>query len=126
MPGAHLLSRDRFAAGLGARLVADGSDRVVVEMTVSDFHLDETGGVSSGALFALADCAMSLISNADATAVAVATHFVRHGTASSGDVVRAEARPALLSGGQERTWDIPVMVGDSLIGRFVGTTLVLF
>src|SRR5690606_41933262 len=65
MDSARLLASDRFAAALGARLVVDEPDRVVVEMTVSETHLDESGEVSSGALFALADCAMSLISNAE-------------------------------------------------------------
>lgn len=125
MDAATLLARDRFAAALGARLVVDEPDRVVVEMTVSETHLDESGRVSTGALFALADCAMSLISNAGVTAVAVATHFVRHGTAAVGQVVAAEARPALGSDTSERTWDIPVTAGGACIARFVGTTLTL-
>jgi len=41
MDAATLLARDRFAAALGARLVVDEPDRVVVEMTVSETHLDE-------------------------------------------------------------------------------------
>ncbi len=125
MDSARLLASDRFAAALGARLVVDEPDRVVVEMTVSETHLDESGEVSSGALFALADCAMSLISNAEVTAVAVATQFVRHGTASVGQAVTADARPALPAAGRERTWDIPLTVDGTCVARFVGTTLVL-
>lgn len=105
--------------------MVDEPGRVVVEMTVSEMHLDESGEVSSGALFALADCAMSLISNADVTAVAVATHFVRHGTAAPGQIVTADARPAMRADGPERTWDIPLTVGDACVARFVGTTLTL-
>jgi acyl-CoA thioesterase len=122
MSVAELLARDRFAAAMGVRLVEAGSDRVVVEMDVADHHREADGGVATGALFSLADCAMSLISNADGTALAVATHFTRRARGEAARVVRADIRPVLPSGEREVTWSAVVTADEERVGSFTGTT----
>lgn len=118
-----LLAQDRFAAALGVTLVAAELDRVVVEMIVTDRHLDETGTLSPGALFSLADCALSLISNAEATAVAIATHLTCLAAAHPGDVVRAEATPRLPRADRAATFGISLSVEGEPIADFTGSTL---
>jgi len=120
---ADLLAKDRFAAALGAKLVAADPDHVVLEMTVAEHHLDESGELSPGALFSLADCALSLISNAEVTSVAVATHLASRDSARVGDVVRAEARPRLARIDRAATFGIELSVDDRPIADFTGTTL---
>jgi acyl-coenzyme A thioesterase PaaI-like protein len=119
----ELLARDRFAAAMGVRLVEAGPDRVVVEMDIAVHHREADGGVATGALFSLADCAMSLISNADGTAVAVATHFTRRERGEAARVARADIRPALPPGEREVTWSAVVTADDRRVGSFTGTTL---
>lgn len=118
-----LLAADRFAAALGARLVEAETGRVVVEMDVAPHHRDGTGQVSVGALFSLADCALSLISNQEAAAVAVATHFTRSVETVEARVIRAEARPALPVRDRPATWAIIVQADGREVATFTGTTL---
>lgn len=119
----ELLDRDRFANHLGVRLVEHSDDHVVVELEVASNHLDDGGHVSAGALFSLADCAMSLISNAPGTAVAIATHFTMQSGGSAGSAVRAEARKRLPSVSPAVTWEAVVSSGGAVIATFTGTTL---
>lgn len=120
---AELLARDRFAARMGVRLVEAESDRVVVEMDVGADHLEDGGRIASGTLFSLADCAMSLISNAETTALAVATHLTRSGDAGGARVLRADIRPALPAGDRETTWRATLTADDVEVASFTGTTL---
>lgn len=119
----ELLVRDRFAAALGARLVEAGPDRVVLELEVAEHHRDTGGAVATGALFSLADCAMSLISNAETTALAVATHLTRSGDAGGARVLRADIRPALPAGDRETTWRATLTADGVEVASFTGTTL---
>lgn len=119
----ELLAADRFATALGARLEEAEPERVVVEMEVAPHHRDASGVVSSGALFSLADCAMSLISNAEGTAVAVATHFTRLARPVPAASVRAVARPELPVVGRATTWHILLEAGEVVVASFTGTTL---
>lgn len=121
----ELLARDRFASGMGVRLMAADPDRVVVEMDVAGHHREADGRLATGALFSLADCAMSLISNVDGTAVAVATHFTRRGRGDAARVVRAEIRRELPPGDREVTWSAVVSAGAEEVGVFTGTTFVV-
>ena len=123
MTVADLLAKDRFAAALGVQLVTAEPDHVVVEMAVTEVHVDDAGVLTAGALFSLADCALSLISNAEAKAVAVATHLTCQGSARAGDVVRAEARPRLPRTGRAATFGIELSVAGRLLADFTGTTL---
>jgi acyl-coenzyme A thioesterase PaaI-like protein len=119
-----LLDRDRFAALLGARLVEGEEGRVVVEVALAPWHRDASGRVSAGVLFALADCAMSLLSNSERTAVAVATHLVTAGE-GEGEVLRAELAERLDGGGRATTWEARITRGEAVVASFTGTTLAL-
>lgn len=121
----ELLARDRFATRMGVRLVEAAPDRVVVEMNVAEHHREADGRLATGALFSLADCAMSLISNADGTALAVATHFTRRGRGDAARVIRAEIRRELPPGEREVTWSAVVSADDEEVGAFTGTTLLV-
>lgn len=119
----ELLARDRFAARMGAKLIVVEPDRVVVEMQVADHHREADGGLATGALFSLADCAMSLISNAGGTALAVATHFTRRGRGIDAAAVRADIGPVMPAGEREVTWRAVVTADGEEVGAFTGTTL---
>lgn len=119
-----LLDRDRFAALLGARLVEGNEGRVVVEVELAPWHCDASGRVSAGVLFALADCAMSLLSNSERTAVAVATHLVTAGE-GEGALLRAELTERLGDGGRATTWEARITRGEAVLASFTGTTLAL-
>lgn len=119
---ADLLASDPYAASLGIRLVSAAPDEVVVEMEATDELFGPDGRLSEGAIFSLADCAMSLISNAEVTNVAVAAHLTRHGEAAPGDTLRATARPRARDG-DTTTWEISVDGPGGTVGVFTGTTL---
>lgn len=120
---AELLARDRFAARMGVRLVEAEPERMVVEMDVGADHLEDGGRIASGILFSLADCAMSLISNAETTALAVATHLTRRSDAGGARVLRADVRPALPAGDRETTWRATLTADGVEVASFTGTTL---
>lgn len=119
----ELLERDRYATLLGAELLEASADRVVVGIDVHAHHLDEAGTVSSGVLFSLADCVMSLISNREKTAVAVATHFLRAGDANPGQRLTATGVPETPASGRAETWLVTVEADDEVVASFTGTTL---
>lgn len=119
----ELLASDRFAALLGANLVEHSPEKVVVEAEVGEHHLDGTGRVAPGALFSLADCAMSLISNATGTAVAIVTQFTCAAGLPEAGMMRAEARRRLPAGSPASTWEATVTMAGQVVATFVGTTL---
>lgn len=121
---ARLLSADRYASGLGIRLVEASADRVILEMPVAEHHLNFLDLTHGGAVFSLADCAMSLASNGgDDRAVAIDAHLVISGGSAAGDVLRAVAEPAV-GGRTLGTHRITVTRGDGrIVGMFTGTVL---
>lgn len=123
MSAADLLARDRFAISLGVRLVEDSPDRVEIEMDLESEHLSGNGEVDGGVAFSLADCAMSLISNRDSTALAVATHLIVGGGGRGQGTLRAVAEPVSAPDSRAVSWDVRVRAGDTLVARFTGTTL---
>lgn len=123
MSAAELLAKDGFAALLGVRLVEDAPGRLVVEMDVSDEHVEGDGVADSGVAFSLADCAMSLISNRESTAVAIATQLTTGAGASRGATLRAVATPLSSSGPRALTWQVRVTAAGVLVAGFTGTTL---
>lgn len=120
----RLLAADRFAAHLGIRLVAATSDRVEIEMPVTDEVCNFLGITHGGAVFSLADCAMSLASNGgEHRAVAIDAHLVISGGSEVGDVLTAVAEPAI-GGRTLGTHRITVTRGDGrVVGLFTGTVL---
>jgi acyl-CoA thioesterase len=120
----RLLAADRYAAYLDVRLVEASDDRVVLEMPVAAHHLNFLDLTHGGAVFSLADCAMSLASNGHGErAVAIDAHLVISGGSEEGDVLRAVAEPAI-GGRTLGTHRITVTRRDGrVVGMFTGTVL---
>lgn len=78
-----LLDADRVAAWLGATLMSD--DPITVTMTVRPEHANSHGSTHGGVVFALADVALSLLSNRDTTAFAIGAHMSFTGRSMPGD-----------------------------------------
>ncbi len=59
-----IFEHDRFATGIGCRVVEARPGHAVCELdVVPEKHLNEKGGVMGGAIFTLADFAMAVASN---------------------------------------------------------------
>lgn len=116
---------DGYAAAVGVRLVSDDPERVVVELPITQSHLNFHGTTHGGALFSLADCAFSLISNAEGPlAVAIDTHLVICAASQVGDTLRAEATE-VRRGRQLATYQVRVTRDDGkLCGLFTGTVFI--
>jgi acyl-CoA thioesterase len=85
-----MLAADPYARSLGVELVAVSDDKIVVEMTVGEDHVNFLGVGHGGMVFSLADCAFSLASNnAGDRAVAIDTHLVLTAATRPGDRLRA-------------------------------------
>ncbi len=118
----ELFARDRYAARLGVRLVGDDPARVVVAMTLTPDHENFFDMTHGGAIFSLADCALSLASNAAGdTAVAIDTHLVLTASTQRGDELTATAEETT-RGRTLGTYRITITRGDGRIcGIFTGT-----
>ena len=116
---------DGYAASLGAELISADPQFVVVELPVENTHLNFHGTTHGGALFSLADCAFSLISNAAGpVAVAIDTHLVISAVTKTGDRLRAEATE-VRRGRQLATYQVRVTRDDGrLCGLFTGTVFI--
>jgi acyl-CoA thioesterase len=121
----HNFEHDGYAASLGMRLIDDNPETVVVELPVADAHLNFHGSTHGGALFSVADCAFSLISNAAGpVAVAIDTHLVISAATRTGDTLRAEATE-VRRGRQLATYQVRVTRDDArLCGLFTGTVFI--
>ena len=117
--------RDGYAEALGAQLVSADPNLVVVALPITDEHLNFHGSTHGGALFSLADCAFSLISNAAGpVAVAIDTHLVISAATKTGDALRAEATE-VRRGRQLATYQVRVTRDDGrLCGLFTGTVFI--
>jgi acyl-CoA thioesterase len=69
----EMLSRDRFAAHNGIRLVSVKKGEALAEMTVTEQHLNGVDIIQGGALFTLADFAFAAASNSHGR-IALATN----------------------------------------------------
>lgn len=122
MTPTQMIESDQFARLLGVRVTEADVERVVAEMDIVPRWVGADGEMNPGVVFALADCAMSVISNMEAKAVAVATHLgVERAVVDSG-VLRAEIVPASPLDGRAVTWQALVANGEVLVARFTGTT----
>ena len=121
----HYFETDRYTTALGAKLVSSDPELVIVELPVTDEHLNFHGTTHGGALFSLADCAFSLISNAAGpVAVAIDTHLVISAATEAGDTLRAEATE-IRRGRQLATYQVRVTRNDGrLCGLFTGTVFI--
>jgi len=116
---------DAYAASLGLRLVSSDPEHVVVTLRIEPRHLNFLGSTHGGALFSVADCAFSLISNAPGpTAVAIDTHLVLSAPTREGDTLTAAAT-TVRRGRQLATYQVRVTRDDTkLCGLFTGTVFI--
>ena len=88
-----LNSRDRFAAGCGARLVEIAPGTAVAEMDVTPDHLNAGGVCQGGAIFTLADLVFAAVVNqGENITFAINSTIYYHVSAKAGDTLRAEGR----------------------------------
>ena len=118
---AEMARSDPYATHLGARLIDPDPQRLAVALDIEPRHTNFMGLVHGGAVYSLADVALSLISNAEVEAVALDTHLVQTASAREGDRLTAVARPATRSR-SVATYRITVERGDRrTVGLFTGT-----
>lgn len=122
MSPAQLLEADSYARLLGIRLVPGSGPEVAVEMEVLPSMTNFLGVAHGGAVFSLADCAFSLISNAPGPkALAIDTHMVLTAPARVGDRLRADAAE-INRGRRLATYRVMVTRGDGkTVAAFTGT-----
>lgn len=120
---AQMLASDSYATHLGIRL--ESEDPVSVVMDIDERHLNFLDGTHGGAVFSLADCALSLASNRDGTALAIDAHLVLTGASRVGDTLRAVAEE-VTRGRTLGSYRITVTRGDGrTVGLFTGTVHVV-
>lgn len=115
-----LHARDGFAALLGIELVSD--EPVTLRLRLTERHLNFHGGAHGGAVFALADAAFALASNAPGPrAVAIDTHLTVNAGSGAGDTLTAVAEE-VARGRTVATYRVVVRRSDGrLVGNFTGT-----
>ena len=117
----EMFSCDPYAALLGAELINPDPVDLRVALRIEPRHTNFMGLVHGGAVYSLADIALSLISNARIPAVALDTHLVQAASAKAGDRLVATARPATRSR-SVATYRITVEREDGrIVGLFTGT-----
>lgn len=120
---AQMLASDSYASHLGIRL--ESEDPVTVVMDIDERHLNFLDGTHGGAVFSLADCALSLASNRAGTALAIDAHLVLTGASRVGDTLRAVAEE-VTRGRTLGSYRITVTRGDGrIVGLFTGTVHVV-
>jgi acyl-CoA thioesterase len=116
---------DRYATALGARVLSAEPGRAVVELVVEDRHLNDRGIAHGGAVFSLADVALSVASNTEIDVALVPTatvHFLR--PAPPGARLVAEARVD----NRGRTlglYSVDITADEKLVARVLGQTFAL-
>jgi acyl-CoA thioesterase len=86
------LEKDRFARGIGIKLIDVGSGKAKAKLQISENHLNGIGIVHGGAIFTLADFVFAAASNSrESVAVAINVSISYVKAVSSGTLL-AEAR----------------------------------
>lgn len=117
----ELAGRDAYLNSLGISLRHAARDRVVLEMTVMDEHMNFNGTCHGGALFSLADTAFGLASNARGV-IAAAVHADIAFCAPVGAGTRLTAEAVEVSRSRRvGTYRVDVKAGDTLVATFTGT-----
>jgi acyl-CoA thioesterase len=93
----RLLTRDRWAAAAGARLVELREGFAVVRMRLRPDHLNGVGVAQGGAIFTLADFAFAAASNSHGTVAVALDTSITFARAAVRGVLTAEAREDSLS-----------------------------
>jgi acyl-CoA thioesterase len=116
-----LLGDDPYAALLGVGLVSVDDASIVLRMEVRPDMANFTGTTHGGAVFSLADCALSLASNVAGPAVAVDTHLAVTAGSSPGETLEATVVEEA-AGNRLATYRVTVRRGDGRVcGVFTGT-----
>jgi acyl-CoA thioesterase len=116
-----LLSDDPYAALLGIELVSVDEATIVLRMDIRPDLANFTGTTHGGAVFSLADCALSLASNVAGPAVAVDTHLAVTASSSPGEALEATVVEEA-TGKRMATYRVTVRRGDGRVcGAFTGT-----
>lgn len=116
---------DKHAQGMGVRLIDVGDATITLGMTVTDDMTNFHGGIHGGALFSLADCALSLASNAPGDrAVAIDTHMVFSAQVGPGEELTAVVEE-VHRGRTVATYRVIVRRRDGRVtGNFTGTVFI--
>lgn len=111
-----------YAEHLGIVVLRAGPDEVTARLTVEPSGTNMHGTAHGGLLFSLADEVFAVISNQEAQAVAVDTHFSVFRPARPGDTVWARGTP-LRVGRSLATYRVELYHGEGgdLIALFQGT-----
>lgn len=118
----EILAGDAYSQTLGVELVSVTDTQIVVALDVRPEHLNSLEVGHGGMVFSLADCALSLASNAAGNrAVAVDTHLAFTASTTVGD--RLEATVTESSRGRTMgTYRVDVKRGDGkIVALFTGT-----
>ena len=87
------LEGDRFAAGVGIRLLEVRAGYAKASLAVTPEHLNAGGRTQGGVLFTLADLTLAAAANAHGTlAFSLSAHIAFLKASGPGDVLTAEAR----------------------------------
>lgn len=114
------VENDRFAAFIGIRLVSVEAGHAVVEMKLTENHLNGVGFVQGGAIFTLADYAFAAASNSKGLLTTGINASITYFKTPKGKVLTAEATEVST---QNRTCGYSVNVYDEnkdLIAQFSG------
>jgi len=121
---ARLARRDRFMELLGVELVEAHRGTCVLDLRVAAEHLNFNGTCHGAVLYALADCAFALSSNAyGAVAAGIDTHVAYSAPAVEGDVIRARCREIARSR-RLATYQVHIEREAMLLALFTGTAYV--
>jgi len=116
-----LAERDAWLNSLGISLVHAAVDRVMIEMTVREQHMNFNGTCHGGVLFSLADTAFGLASNARGViAAAVHADIAFCAPIKVGDQLIAEAVEVSRSR-RVGTYRVNVSSAEQIVATFTGT-----
>lgn len=116
-----LAERDAWLNSLGIALVHAAVDRVMIEMTVREQHMNFNGTCHGGVLFSLADTAFGLASNTRGViAAAVHADIAFCAPIKVGDQLIAEAVEISRSR-RVGTYRVNVSSAEQIVATFTGT-----
>jgi acyl-CoA thioesterase len=86
-----LMAQDRFARGIGVRLVEVGPGRAVTRLRLRPGHLNGAGVVQGGAVFTLADLAFAAACNSNGTVALALDVSITYARAATKGTLEATA-----------------------------------
>lgn len=121
----RLAQADAYSRFLGTTCIECGPGLAVLQMQVTDLHLNFNGTCHGGAIFTLADTAFGLASNSHgAVAAAIDAHITYQVAVKSGDLLVARAAEVSRSR-RLGVYRIDVTRGDGKpVSSFTGTVFI--